>query len=157
MIALTDAKNQSTAWAYDIYGRMIGRTNAANVAMVTYAYDANGRATNRWTPAHGGTAYRYDAAGNVIVVDYPTSVDLSLSYDANNRLTNMVDECGTTTFRYASFGGVLSEDGPWGSDTVTYSYDDGRRRREMDLEQFNSAAWVQNYTYDSLGRLTNTI
>src|SRR5207249_10876137 len=69
----------------------------------------------------------------------------------------MVDECGTTTFRYASFGGVLSEDGPWGSDTVTYSYDDGRRRREMDLEQFNSAAWVQNYTYDSLGRLTNTI
>src|SRR5436309_15928893 len=27
----------------------------------------------------------------------------------------------------------------------------------MDLEQFNLAAWVQNYTYDSLGRLTNTI
>jgi YD repeat-containing protein len=45
-----------------------------------------------------------------------------MQYDANSRLTNMVDAAGTSRFTYTDFGALLSEDGPWDNDTVTYGY-----------------------------------
>jgi RHS repeat-associated protein len=84
------------------------------------------------------------------------STDISLGYDANNRLTNMVDAAGTTRFTYAGFGAVASEDGPWEQDTVSYSYDNGRRRSALSLLQPGASAWAQSYAYDALHRLTNT-
>ena len=35
------------------------------------------------------------------------------------RITNMVDAAGTTAYAYAAGGNLLTEDGPWTSDTVT--------------------------------------
>jgi YD repeat-containing protein len=120
----------------------------------TYAYDANGRLTNRWTPAKGNTRYIYDASGNLTNVDYATSADISMQYDANNRLTSMIDGVGTTSYSYTDFGALLSEDGPWADDTVSYSYTSNRLRSQLTLLQANAASWVQVYTYDATLRLT---
>jgi YD repeat-containing protein len=49
-------------------------------------------------------------------------------HNANNRLTNMVDAAGTTRYAYTDFGALLSEDGPWDNDTLTYGYTTNRMR-----------------------------
>ena len=78
-----------------------------------------------------------------------------MQYDANNRLTNMVDAAGTTRYAYADWGGLLSEDGPWDHDTITYGYTTNRMRSRATLLQPNAADWIQSYAYDAAGRLTN--
>jgi len=60
------------------------------------------RLTNRWSIAKGSTVYGYDAVGNLKTVNYPVSPDLSLAYDALNRLTNLVDAVGTTRYKGVS-------------------------------------------------------
>ena len=122
--------------------------------MFRYAYDANGRLTNRWTPAKANTAYSYDAVANLTSINYSNSTDITMSYDAASRLTNIIDGVGVTRFTYASFGALLSEDGPWENDTVTYGYDNGQRRSSLSLVQPNASPWNQSYTYDSASRLS---
>jgi YD repeat-containing protein len=95
--------------------------DAKGTNILAYLYDAGGRLTNRWSKAKGSTRYLYDGVGNLTNVDYPASTDLRFKYDALNRLTNMVDAAGTTAYSYTS-SGLASEDGPWTSDTVNYSY-----------------------------------
>src|SRR5206468_415204 len=93
-------------------------------------------------------------AGNLTTVDYPSSADITLQYDAGNRLTNMVDAAGTTRYSYADFGALASEDGPWENDTVSYGYNN-RRRSSLALQQPNAAVWSQ--TYAARGQLKTAL
>jgi YD repeat-containing protein len=70
-----------------------------------------------------------------------------LSYDALNRVTSMVDAVGTTVYAYDAVGQVLSEDGPWTDDTVSYTYTN-RLRIGMSLLSPDGTAWGQSYAYD---------
>jgi len=156
LIQLRDGNGKETSWGYDQYGRVTSKTNANGVEIFHYKYDAGGRMTNRWSLAKGNTFHSYDSAGNVTNIDYSGSPDISMQYDANNRLTNMVDAVGTTRFTYTDFGALLSEDGPWGSDTITYSYTTNRLRSKLSLQQQSASPWEQTYGYDSADRLTST-
>ena len=152
LLTLIDGKNQTNKWNYDAFGRVTNKIDAAGITNFVYKYDANNRLTNRWTPAKGNAAYTYDAVGNLTNIDYATSPDITLTYDALNRLTNMVDAVGTTKFSYTAVGQLLSEDGPWASDTVTYTYAN-RQRATLTLSQL-TGSWTNGYTYDSANRLT---
>jgi RHS repeat-associated protein len=136
-----------------LYGRITNKIDHTTAEMFRYAYNANGWLTNRWVPPGTNTVYAYDAVGNLTSINYSNNTDLTLSYDGNNRLTNMVDALGTTRFTYASFGALLSEDGPWENDTVTYTYDNGRRRNGLSVQAANASRWTQSYTYDNANRL----
>jgi YD repeat-containing protein len=71
-----------------------------------------GNLTNATSPAYSGNVAR------------------AYGYDALGRLTNMVDAVGTTTYSYVlGTGGaeVVTEDGPWASDTVTVTNRHGLR------------------------------
>ena len=81
---------------------------------------------NERTASGMNQSNNYDAGGNLTSVDYPGSPDLVLKYDALNRLTNLVDAVGTSSFSYAAWGGLLSEDGPWGRNITAKS---GKRPR----------------------------
>jgi len=98
--------------------------------------------------------YSYDKVGNLTFINYPVSPDITLQYDALNRLTNMVDAVGTTRYAYDTVGQVLSEDGPWDNDTVSYTYAN-RLRTSLSVMAPNASAWTQSYGYDLLDRLTN--
>src|SRR2546425_9682365 len=76
-----------------------------------------------------------------------------MKYDALSRLTNMVDAAGSTVYGYASQF-LASEDGPWDSDTVTYSYLN-RLRSGLTLSQPNASPWTQSYGYDAANRLNS--
>jgi YD repeat-containing protein len=65
--------------------------------------------------------------GNLTFINYPASTDVTFAYDAMNRLTNMVDAAGTTTYSYTTAGRLFTEDVPWASDTVTNRYRNGLR------------------------------
>ena len=45
----------------------------------------------RTTRAKGTTQYTYDAAGRLTFINYPNSPDVTLNYDAANRLTVVFD------------------------------------------------------------------
>jgi len=63
---------------------------------------------------------------------YPVSSSITLKYDGNARLTNMVDPVMDNCLQLDE-----SEDGPWTSDTVRYIYDNGRWRRGLNLQAPN--------------------
>ena len=144
---LVDGLYHTTLWHRNEFGWVTNKMDALSREIFRFAYDLNGRATNRWTPEFGNTAYIRDPLGNVTNIVYPLSA-IGYSYDALNQLTNMVDAVGTTKFGYTSGGQLQSEDGPWSNDTITYAYTQ-RLRTSMSL---NSQATT--YSYDSAWRLT---
>ena len=154
LLTLTDGKSQTTTWVYDPYGRVTNKLDTTSSLMFIYGYDANSRLTNRWTPAKGTTTYRYDAVGNLTNIVHPVSANISLAYDALNRLTSMVDGVGTTTYGYDDVGQLLSEDGPWADDTVSYTYNN-RLRASVSVLAPNASPWTESYAYDAAKRLTN--
>jgi RHS repeat-associated protein len=155
ILSLVDGKGQTTRWNYDEYGRATNKVDAANAEIFRYTYDPNARLTNRWTAQKGDTIYRYDPVGNLTNVDYPgTAMDIIMQYDVLDRLTNVIDAVGTIRFTHNNAGQLLSEDGPWADDTVSYSYS-ARRRAGISVAQPNASAWTQSYGYDHYNRLTN--
>jgi RHS repeat-associated protein len=153
VISLTDAKSDMTRWGYDLYGRVTNKVDATSTTILKYQYDADDRLTNRWSLAMGNTVYAYDDVANLTSVTYVSSPALSFSYDNMNELTSMSDGVGTTAFTYTPAGQLASENGPWPSDQVAYSYTD-RLRTALDLQQPNASSWVQDYVYDLAARMT---
>lgn len=109
---LVDGKSQTTTWNYALYGRVTNKLDQASVEILRYQYDSNDRLTNRWSKAKNNTVYSYDNVGNLTLINYPVSTDVTLSYDALNRVTNMVDAAGTTASTYYTGGMLNTEDGP---------------------------------------------
>ncbi|HEV7925252.1 MAG TPA: RHS repeat-associated core domain-containing protein [Verrucomicrobiae bacterium] len=154
LISLTDPNNHTTQWGYDLYGRVTNKVDATGTSILTNQYDADNRLINRWSLAKSNTVYAYDAVGNLTnVTYYHTNLPVSFSYDNMNELTSMSDAIGTTSFTYTPGHQLASENGPWASDTVSYTYTD-RLRTALDLQQPNASAWVQDYSYDLAGRMT---
>ncbi len=151
MLSLIDGKNQTTTWHYDEYGRVTNKLDQANTEILRYKYDPEGRLTNRWSVAKGNTGYKYDSVGNLTNIDYPVSEDVSFAYDSLNRLTSMIDGVGTSVFTYTDSGQLLTEDGPFASDTMTNLYSN-RLRVRLSLGQ-PSGVWTNAFTYDSANRL----
>jgi len=94
--------------------------------------------------------------GNLTNVVYAVSPALSFAYDANNRLTNMVDAVGTSGYSYDAAGQILAEDGPWSDDTVSYGYS-SRLRNSLGILNPVAGAWAQTYAQDGAKRLTNVV
>jgi RHS repeat-associated protein len=154
LLWLTDGNGHTTTWRYDLYGRATNKWDAAGNLLFVYGYDADNRLTNRWSAAKGNTAYAYDPVGNLTRVAYPVSPAITLKYDALNRLTNMVDAVGTTVYGYDTVGELLSEDGPWSNDTVSYHYQN-RLRTGLSVPSSDGPAWAEGYGYDLARRLTS--
>ncbi len=149
LLTLTDGNNHTTKWNYDFFGRMTNKVDALNRIIFTYAYDADNRLTNRWTPEKGNTFYILDAVGNVTQIRYPQQTNF-YAFDALNRLTNIVDAAGTTTRSYTPAGFLASEGGLWSADTVNYGYTN-RLLASLSI----GSSWNQNYGYDLERRLVS--
>ena len=157
---LTDGRNSQTLWNRNAYGLVTSKTLMANQGgsaqeVLRYYYDAGGRLTNRWSMGKGGagynTYYAYDPVGNVTNIAYPTLTN-TYRYDALNRLTNMTDSLGATTFTWTDGSQLRSEFGRWTADKVTWSYLH-RQLTNTSLQRPGTSDWSQNYGYDSHGRL----
>ena len=152
---LIDGKSQNTFWLYDQFGRVTVKKDHLGTNAFTYAYDADDRLTNRTSAAKGPATYKYDPAGDLTNVIYQVSSNLVFAYDPLNRLTNMITSgIFTNSYSYDAVGQLLSEDGPWPDDTVSYTYAN-RTRVGLRFRQPNASDWVQSYAYDAARRLTS--
>ena len=61
----------------------------------------------------GNTGYAYDAVGDLLTIHYPCSPDVTVQYDALNRVANMVDAAGTSKYSYTAMSQLLTGDGPF--------------------------------------------
>jgi RHS repeat-associated protein len=153
LLTLTDGKAQVTTWHQDEFGRVTNKLDQGGSEILRYKYDADGHLTNRWSAEKGNTYYAFDPVGNLTNIDYPSSPDVHLAYDALDRLTNMVDAVGTTVYGYTAGNQLLTEDGPWASDTVTNTYQN-RLRVALVLQQ-PTGTWTNGFAHDPGARLTN--
>jgi len=67
----------------------------------------------------------------------------------------MVDASGTNKYGYTAGDQLLTEAGPFASDTVTNTYQN-RLRTKLDLQQ-PTGLWTNRFGYDAAKRLTNVI
>lgn len=157
LLTLSDGKSQATTWGYTIYGQVSSKQYANNSTGLTYAYDASGRLTNRWSSAKGNTKYSYDANGNLTGIDYPTSPDVTIQYDDLNRPTSeAVSGLFTSAYTYHPGGAVATEDGPWSSDTLSYHYNTAGLRDGLTIQQ-PAGSFTNGYSYDAAHRLTQIV
>src|SRR5437867_13363260 len=64
----------------------------------------------------------------------------------------MVDAAGSSKYTYYAGGLLITEDGPWASDTVTYTYNN-RMRSSLTLQQ-PTGNWTNGHTWDAAHRLS---
>jgi len=147
--------------------------NLSSAGITTLSYDLDERVTTVAT-SYGGTAgpvvtYSYDAASRLTsstgtIGTDGTAVSTSISYDAANRETTIVDDVTT----YTSGGGFGGSTSPLA--TYVYTYDEANRvTSETDAEGTASFAYdsanelttvtgsrSESYTYDLNGNRTGT-
>ncbi|RLQ85271.1 RHS repeat-associated core domain-containing protein [Notoacmeibacter ruber] len=124
------------------------------------AYDAIGRLVSDVLDPGGlgaTTSYDYDAAGNISKITRPNGAFLSLSYDGNDRLTEIANNSGETiSYDYDAMGNVtLSETRNANSDlyfTQSKSYDE--LGRLLTILRAGSAQW--SFGYDKVDNLIST-
>lgn len=162
---ITDQNGNETSWTRDIQGRVTEKTYADG-SNTHYIYESTTSRLAVMTDAKmQSTNYQYFIDNNLKQVSYTNAEiatpTVSYTYDTNyNRLLTMNDGTGLTTYAYNPIavppslgaGGLASVDGPLGSDTITYAYDELGRVTNRSI---NGAANAASMQYDSLGRVQN--
>lgn len=154
IVSLRDTKGQHTSLRYDSSGRVTRKVYAdGNFDAFTYEL-GTGRLKEKQDGRGRKTLYSYDDYGRPTLVDYANDPSVSLSYDALDRLVQMQDGLGTSTFGYNSVGQLASEDGPFADDAVSYQFDALSRRNRLSIASAVGPFNV-SYDYDTLSRLQN--
>ncbi|MBI4656491.1 MAG: fibronectin type III domain-containing protein [Elusimicrobia bacterium] len=169
--SVTDAKNQTTSFSYDLQRRLTSVTNPvaakrsfaydtksnltsvtdAKGQTITFTYDNMDRLITKTLP-EGTVNYTYDAVGNLTVAVGLLSDTISFSYDLLNRVIESKQTIGgiiyTINYTYDANGNKTSMTTPWGN--YNYSYDALNRLVSLT----NSDGKTVTFTYDALGHRT---
>jgi RHS repeat-associated protein len=160
----------ATTTTFNTLGQVASRTNAAGGTR-SFKHDVLGRVIEITDPLGRDTLKSYDAAGNLKkttdakgrTIDYaydsgdrptgiaysdPATADVTLSYDANDNLTQMVDGTGTTTRAYDALDRVTQVTSG-ANQVVKYEYNAAGDVTKITYP--NGKAVTQ--AYDSVGRL----
>jgi RHS repeat-associated protein len=143
-----DSLISSYAYGHDDVGNRTSMTEA-NGDVTSYTYDDVYRLTDETKRDSGSNVlyryqYTYDGVGNRLTEN--NTGEITYTYDANNKLTQLVGPSGTTTFGYDDNGNMTSMTNP-GPVVTTYGYDYESRLTSVDCEAGYEAA----YTYAADG------
>lgn len=156
LLTFTDPRGGVTTYTYNSMSKVASRKNPLNNTD-TVAYDLAGKLT-RITDRKGQVqGFTYDNRGRRAQIGFGATVanptayqsTISYTYDAGNRVTQIVDSAsGTITRSYDTLDRLTQEQTPLG--TVSYAYDAVGRRTSMTV----AGQPVTTYGYDNGNRLT---
>ncbi|MCK9296596.1 MAG: DUF6531 domain-containing protein [Desulfobulbaceae bacterium] len=145
--SLSDAKGQTTNFAYDSLGRLIRETDPLGKT-VAYQYDARGNVIARIDSAGNTIAYTYDALGRLLAKSFPDGTSASFSYDAKGRLLTAANQHIAYSMTYDTLGRLLSITDANGN-TISYEYDKLGNRTRMIMPDGDKV----DYRYDEANRI----
>ena len=154
---VTDPRGVITSFVYDGFDRVIQETSS-DAGTTNYVYDAAGNLTQSTDGRGVVTNYSYDALNRLIAVVYPASAgeNISYSYDQGvsgiGRLSQILDESGSTSFTYDDRGNLLHETRVIGTQsyTTSYSYTLG----DVVTSMTYPSGRVVDYSYDLAQRIS---
>ena len=168
VLTQTDAKGHATTFTYNGIGQVASKKDAL-LNLETELYEPGGLVKQRTDRKGQVSGVTYDNLGRVATIGFgattahPTAYTSTstLTWDAGNRLTQIVDVQGavttTITRTYDGLNRMTSETTEQGE--VDYTYDNGGRRKSMTIKNGPPTARViaqaVNYGYDSADRLTS--
>lgn len=169
VVQMTDPSGHQTDMVYDGDGHLTGVT-LPNGGSIQYSYDARGWPVKRTDALAQASSWTYNAMGQVLsatdrknqtttltrdllgrpqLVTFADGSTQQYTFDAGNRLIQLVDSAaGTLTNTYDGLDDLTQQSSPAGA--VSYTYDADQRRLTMTA---GSQATV-SYSYDAAGRLT---
>ena len=156
----TDARGNTTTFAYDALNRLVtttypAATSGASQTTAWKTYDFRGNVITETDQNGHVTKHQYDLAGRQTAVTqaYGTSnaTTTTYAYDAAGRKTGETDALGhTTTYTYDNAGNLIAIDGPKGN--FSYAYDNARNQ----VAVTDGNGHTTQYAYDARKRLTLT-
>ncbi|WP_170991221.1 DNRLRE domain-containing protein [Herbidospora galbida] len=169
------ATTEAKTFGYDLAGRVTSagdltfafndrgallRTTKAGVDQATFAYDANGRLTQR-ADAAGAASFTWDGDNRLTTATDPlTGVTVSYGYDDADRRTGATYGTGgpQRTYSYDDLnrltGDVLKTGAGAPLASISYGYD-AEDRLTSKATSGTAGAGANSYTYDHSGRLTS--
>lgn len=175
MLTLTDARNHSTQWTYNLRGQLLAKIYP-NFDTHTYAYDLLGRLASHTTPKLEVCTYSYDLRDRQLLADWNSATpDTARSYFANGQLKSIDNGVSRSDYSYDSRNLLSAEIQTLAGQTgrsISYSHDaDGLRLRlDAGLDQIVDYTWtvrgqlaslaaagpppLAQYAYDKAGRGT---
>jgi RHS repeat-associated protein len=149
----TDPLNKGTNYGYDAAGNLISKTDANGIT-ITYSYDKLRRLTSKSYPDQTNETYSYDAAGRMLTATN-ANIGYTFTYDAGNRLTTVTDTKGTTLdYEYdilTTRTKTTLQKGTADEHVTSYGYDTANRPSTI-----TSKTGTFTYTYDSQSRRNST-
>jgi len=157
----TDANGNATSYTYDDLGNKTSVTDPNN-RTTNYLYDGAGNMLVKADPGVSGctatsstdgcTTYAYDADNRQTAIHYNDSntPDVSFSYDADGRRTQMGDGTGTSSWSYNSLGKVESTTNGAGA-TTRYAYDPSSNVTSI---TYPGSTGTVGRTFDAAGRIS---
>jgi RHS repeat-associated protein len=175
--SITDPQLNTTTFNRDVQGRVYQKVFNADNTTINYLYEgqtaaqgvgATSRLASATDAKNQRTNYSYFPDDNVQQITYtdtngqplnPPTPSVSFTYDTNyNRVATMTDGSGQTNYMYKAplalgAGQLDTIDGPLANDTIAFRYDELSR---VTSRSVNGTANSQSWTFDSLGRLSNS-
>jgi RHS repeat-associated protein len=148
---IVDRKGNTTGFTYDSGNRLIKKT-FADGTFETYLKDYGGfdLPINRVDARGVKTEYWYTKLKMLKSVNnwWP-----GYEYDGYGRMTRAWEFGDNLYYTYDANSRLLTVDGPWPNDKITYQYDALDRKTGLTWE--NGKGQPVSYSYDNLNRLTN--
>ncbi len=162
LVKLTDPKGNITQWHHDLQGRVIEKQFADGTKILSSYEPARGLLSSVTDPKGQVKSFTYGQDDRLLGVSYSNAQvatpPVAWQWDpAYPRITAMQDGIGETLYSYVEAGApgagsLASIDGPFASNTITFSYDDLGR---VNGRSINGTANTLSQTFDALGRLSS--
>jgi RHS repeat-associated protein len=147
----TNGSNSQVQYGYDLAGHLTSLVYPSATGTVVRTYDDVGQLASVTDWLRNTTRFAYDPNGNLISQSYPNGAMASFTYDAADRLMQIIDAVGGNQFLNLTYARD-AKDQLTSENSTTYGYDPNNR-----VTSAVSGGSPLTYGYDAADNLTKNI